>query len=259
MGYLLVFRLRKHLTSAIALILVVLLFCGCAAQQEKRNAVAEVNTLSSGNYHITLIGQSSTVTLAYKTDVLHIDDCAQWNGIATVGAYSMAFQQDCRSLYTTQYRAKQWRGKWVESTATSPKEQIDLWLQEIQDGAGTMNTKAVDAAQLLPLEEGDACSVFTARLENASLNWEALTDVHLDSMFGSQAFLTDVETGTVTLCFNTEDYTLVGVIISAKNSQTTISCTITVSTVEGQTIEEIPNQDSIGTGTLSEEWTILEP
>ena len=251
-------HLKPILASALVLLLVLVLACRCAASLDFRNTLVEANTFSAEIYDIELVAKGTVVMLAYKSQVLHIDDCAQWDGIATVGAYGMAFRQECLSIWNGDIQAKQWRDKWVQSTVTSPRAQFELWLRAVRQGRGTCNSTPVAAASLLPLGEGDTRTAITVVLKNSKLDWNALTDVHLDPLFGSQSFLTDAKTGTVTLCFDAMSYSLIGVVISASCGQTTITETIIVSAADGQMIEGIPDADTISEGTLYEEWSLIQ-
>lgn len=219
----------------------------------------EANPLSSGIYHIEIVAHNKLADLAYKTEVLDMDGKAQWDGIATVGAYRMAFQQKCESVYAPDLQAKLWRGKWVESTATSPREQLHQWLQSCGDGAGVYQTDAVAAYTILPVKEGDTRHIVTVQLPDAALDWAALCDAHLDTLFGSQAFLTDIKTAYVTLCFDAETLSLIGVVFSAQQGQTTINGTIMLSATEGQSLGTFPAPETLAEGTLYEEWEILSP
>lgn len=214
--------------------------------------------MSGGKYHIELVAHNAIATLAYKTDVLHHDGCAQWDGTAMIGAYNMAFEQRCISLYANDICAKQWRGRWVSSTATTPKSQIDNWLQDVRQGTGTI-TENDQWLQTAGNGEGRSDSCITVQMPRADLDWNALTDVHIDSIFGTQSLLTSFEQGSVTLYFDAETHLLNTVVIAAGTGQNSMSCIITVSTTEEQIKEAIPTADKLGEGTLYEEWTIIDP
>lgn len=221
--------------------------------------MVEANPLFSGIYHIEIVAHNGLVDLAYKTEVLAIDDKAQWNGSATVGAYHMAFQQECKSVYAPDVQAKLWRGKWVKSTATSPKKQLLQWLQACGDGAGVYQKDAIDADTLLPLEGEKVRQIVTVQIPDGTLDWAALCDAHLDTLFGSQTLLTDATTANVILCFDAETLELIGVVFSAQQGQTTINGTIILSATDGQTLDTFPEPETLEEGTLHEEWSILEP
>lgn len=246
------------MVSALAFVYAFILLCGCTSQRGLRNSLAETNFMSGNKYHIELVAHNALATLAYKTDVLHHNGCAQWDGTAMIGAYNMAFEQRCISLYANDICAKQWRGQWVSSTATSPKNQIDKWLQDVRRGAGTIT----EGDQWFHTEadaEGRSDSCITVQMPRADLDWNALADVHIDSIFGTQSLLTAFEQGSVTLYFDAETHQLSTVVIAADTGQNSMSCIITVSTTEEQIQETIPTADKLKEGTLYEEWTILDP
>jgi hypothetical protein len=85
-----------------------------------------------------------------------------------------------------------------------------------------------------------------------------LCDAHLDTLFGSQAFLTDLDTATVTLYFDASTYTLIGAQFHGTYGQTAITGNITLSAANGQTTQYFPAAEEISEGTLSEEWQLLQ-
>ena len=218
----------------------------------------EANPLSAGFYHIEIVGDNGLALLTYETDVININDQTQWDGLATVGAYNMAFQQECHSVYSPTVKAKLWRGLWVQSTATSPKEQLQVWLQACLKKDSQYQSKEVPAASVLPLEEGDTRRVVSIHIPKADMSWDSLCDVHIDTFFGTQAYLTDIKTGSVTLYFDVATHALIGVVFTAENGQTKISGIITVSTAEGHTLREFPDPTTLTEGTLYEEWNFPE-
>ncbi len=246
-------------STTVLLATLLALFLAYRVDRSVKRTLVEANNLSSGNYHIELIGDNGLALLAYKADVLHIGEQTQWDGIATVGAYKMAFQQECHSVYSPQVQAKQWRGKWVQATATTPVEQFAQWLMHIANGKGTYKFSPVNASSLLPVSEGEDKKVVTVKLRNAPLDWNALCDANIDTSFGSQAFLTDVKTGTVTLCFDALTHELFGAVISAKKGQIKITATVILSTAYGHELQAFPRAEEVSEGTLSEEWVQISP
>lgn len=252
-------HLSHNKASAIAvLLLLFFLFAGCTAEKEELPAVVEANPLQSGIYHIEIIGNNGIATLAYKSDVLNIGDQTQWDGLATIGAYDMAFRQECHSVYSPSIKAKLWRNRWVSSTATSPKDLVLSWLQSCTGKASEYDPNVVAIATVLPAGEEDTRRVYSVTLPSAVLEWNALCDAHIDTLFGSQAFLTDVKTGTVILYFDAETNALAGVKITAQHGRTALSATITVSTADGQNLREFPETEDPIKGSLSEEWNFIE-
>lgn len=249
--------LRTRLASVIAILLLILSLPGCSGGFAARQALTEANTLPSGIYHIEITGNNGLALLAYQSEILDINGCAQWDGLASIGAYGLAFQQECHSVYSEQVRAKLWRGQWVTSTATSPRLQLLQWLQECRK-SGIFDPVAVPAASVLPLD-GNNRQVVSLQLQNASIDWTTLCDAHIDSAFGTQAFLLDIETCSANLYFDAETFLLLGVVFTAQNGQTTISGNITLSAVDGQSLQEFPTPEAISEGTLYEEWDIITP
>lgn len=256
-----ILHLSKKTASTIALFVLLAFMPGCTSNHIERNAVVEANPLSSASYHIEITGTNQIITFAYQTDVIDIDDCAQWNGIATVGAYNMAFQQSCLSVYSSTVQAKQWRGEWVYSATTSPKIQFTKWLQDYSLGSGSCDASAVLANSVLPLPLTDTRTVSTIHLPAAALDWDALCDVHIDSTFGSQNLLTDIASGDILLYIDNETLELIGATFTAQQDQTHISGMIIVSANDGQSLEPFPDADTITDGTqyLYEEWALAEP
>lgn len=218
----------------------------------------EANSLSAAAYHIELVGNNGLAILAYKTDVLNIGDCTQWDGFATIGAYNMAFQQECHSVYSPDVQAKLWRGNWARATTTSPKIQIHKWLQACLTKAGTYQPTNIRASSVLPLGEEDERTAVAIYLADVELDWSALCDVNIDTYFGTQAFLTDLKTGEVTLYFDSDTYQLIGVILTAAQGQTTVNASIVASTADGRTMRDFPNAEDLIDGILHEEWNFAQ-
>lgn len=250
------------MASALVLTLVLLSLCSCRTNDKARSAIAEANPLDSGYYHIEISGNNGIALFAYRSNVLHLQDATQWDGLATIGAYGLAFQQECQSVYSTQGQAKLWRGLWVQSSTTTPAIQITQWLQEVREGGGTFARDEVPANTLLPLSADSQRRIITVKLPNAHIDWSALCDAHIDTSFGSQSFLTDANIGTVTLCFDSHSYVLIGVVITANHGQTKLSCTVTVSTADGHALQNIPDfttiiSDTVTEKNLCEEWNLV--
>ena len=245
-----------RMASVIVTLLFVLSLTGCAGGLAARVTLTEANPLSSGIYHIEITGTNGLALLAYKTEVVVLNSCAQWDGLATVGAYNMVFQQECHSLYSEEISAKLWREKWVQSTTTSPSLQVQQWLQECRH-KGRYNSEAIPATSVLPLPDDDPRMVVSLHLKKTTIDWNALCDAHLDSLFGTQAFLTDACSGSATLYFDAQTFALIGVVFTAQNGQTEISGNIVLSTADGHTLQKFPTPETITEGTLYEEWNIL--
>lgn len=251
-------HLIRRIASAIVLLgILVLLFC-CGNELSTRRAVAEANPISQATFHIEIVGQNALATFAYQTTVLHIDEKAKWEGIATVQAYNMVFQQECQSLYSSDIQAKRWRGKWAHTTTTTPKEQIQLWLELFCKGKGSFNENPVPASSLPIFDATDERSILIAKMNDVALDWNALCDAHIDSMFGSQSFLTNNKTGTVTLYFEESSLEIVAASFTAGESATSISGIIEVFAVDGQSLPAFPDKDTLTKGILAEEWRILD-
>lgn len=231
------------------------LLTGCSTETTVPKALVEANDLSCGLYHIEITGDNGLVLFAYQSDVLHMNGMAQWEGIATIGAFSMAFRQECFSVYSPLVQAKYWRGKWVQSTATTPANQYFLWFQQITAGNCTYSSNPVSVNTLLPLAEGEDVQVVAVHLDDATLDWDSLCDAHIDTLFGAQTFLTDATTATVTICFDAETYVLIGASFTAEYSQTKLKGTITVCASDGHAFQKFPDPEEITDGTLYEEWT----
>lgn len=245
------------MASVIVILSFLVALTGCTGKLAARRALTEANTFPSSVFNVEIVGQNGLATLAYKTEVLHISGKAQWEGIATIGAYNMVFQQECRSLYSEELCAKLWREKWVQSSATTPAIQLRSWLQMFRNGAGAYDPNPTAAALLAPFSENDPRAMVTVQLEDAPINWDSICDAHIDSLFGTQAFLTDIKTGTITLYFDADTLLLAAATFSAEQGGTSVSGIIGVSTADGQTLQEFPLPETISEGTLYEEWTIL--
>lgn len=250
-------HLKPRLASAIAVFFILALLSGCNANREEKKALAEANALSSGYYKISIVGQNEQILFAYQTEVLHIGDMTQWDGLASVGAYNMAFQQECHSVYSEEVQAKLWRNKWVAASATTPSDQLSIWLQSCADGKGIYNDDSVPLFTVLPVDKTDERRVISVQLEKARMSWNAICDANIDSYFGSQQFLTDLTTATVTLYFDVDTRLLAGAKFAGKTEVSELSGTIIVSTAEGHALSEFPNPDSISEGVLAEEWEIV--
>ena len=245
------------MASVIVILTFLVALTGCNGKLAARRALTEANTFPSSTFDIEIVGQNGLATLAYKTKVIHISNKAQWEGVATISAYNMVFQQDCHSLYSEDLQAKLWRGKWVQSSATTPAIQLRPWLQMFRNGSGTYAPTPVPASLLDPFSESDPRSMVTVRLEDAPLNWNSICDVHIDSLFGTQAFLTDIKTGTVTLYFDADTLLLAAATFTAEQGSTSISGIIEVSAIDGHALREFPLPETISDATLYEEWCIL--
>lgn len=216
----------------------------------------EANPLTTGLYHIEISGSNGLALLAYKTDVLVVGSYAQWDGLATIGAYNMAFRQECHSLFTPAIQAKQWRGNWVQSTATSPSIQLTEWLRLCLSATSKYRADNIPITQVLSNAGEKETKVVSIHLTDAPIEWNALCDAHIDTMFGSQVFLTDLTNATVTLYFDASSKALVGVVFTAENGQTHINGTIAVSAYDGRELSTIPATDTISEGILHEEWDL---
>lgn len=97
----------------------------------------------------------------------------------------------------------------------------------------------------------------TARLEDAPINWDSICDVHIDSLFGTQAFLTDIKTGTVTLYFDADTLLLTAATFSTEQGGTSVSGIIEVSAADRQSLQEFPLPETISEGTRYEERHII--
>lgn len=250
-------HLTRRMASVIAILTFLAVLAGCSGRLAARKALTEANTFSSSVFNVEIVGQNGLATLAYKTEVLHISGKAQWEGIATIGAYNMVFQQECRSLYSEELCAKLWREQWVQSSATTPAIQLRSWLQMFHNGRGTYDPTPTAAALLAPFSENDPRSMVIVHLEDAPINWDSICDVHIDSLFGTQAFLTVIKTGTVTLYFDADTLLLAAATFSTEQGGTSVSGIIEVSAVDGQAFQDFPLPETISEGTLYEEWHIL--
>ena len=249
------------MASILALTICVFFLASCHKKNDKISALVEANPISAGMYHIEIIADNGLAELAYSSNVLSKNDCACWTGSATVGAYKMAFRQECHSLYFEGISAKQWRGKWVRSQATDPSLQIAAWFAATASQGCAYNASPVLAASALPLNEGDTRTAVTVVIPAAPMQWEALCDANIDSYFGTQAILTDAETCIVFLYFNAESNAFIGATFTADTGQTTIRGSITVSTTDGHTLPEMPIPELVETikdGLLEEQWEILQ-
>lgn len=245
------------MASVIAILTFLAVLAGCNGKLAARSALTEANTFPASVFNIEIVGQNGLATLAYKTEVLHISNKAQWEGVATISAYNMVFQQECRSLYSEELQAKLWREKWVQSSATTPAIQLRSWLQMFHNGAGTYDPTPTAAALLAPFSENDPRSMVTVQLEDAPINWDSICDVHIDSLFGTQAFLTDIKTGTVVLYFDAATLLLAAATFSAEQGGASVSGIIGVSTTDGQSLQDFPLPETVSDGTLYEEWNII--
>ena len=97
----------------------------------------------------------------------------------------------------------------------------------------------------------------TVLLEDAPLDWNSICDAHIDSIFGSQAFLTDIETGTVVLFFDATTLLLAAATFTAEQEGTSISGIIEVSAADGHALQDFPLPETISDCTLYEEWDII--
>ena len=254
----LVHPLTRRMASVIAILVVcAAVLSGCSGRLAARKALAEANTFPSAIFDIEIVGQNGLATLAYKTQVLHISEKAQWDGLATISAYNMVFQQECNSIYSENLQAKLWRDKWVQSSSTTPAIQLRAWLQMFRNGSGVYDPTPVPADSLPPFPEGDSRSMVTVQLKDAPLDWDSICDVHIDSLFGTQAFLTDLKTGTVVLYFDASTLLLAAATFTAEQGGTSISGIIEVSASDGHTFQDFPLPETVSDGTLYEEWTIL--
>lgn len=245
-----------RLASIIASIgILACIITGCAENQDARKALVEANLLSSGFYQIQIAGNNPIVSFAYKTEALHIGQETQWEGVATVGAFDMAFQQNCHSVYSPEIKAKRWRGKWVRSTATTPTAQILLWLQEMSAGRGEISSEPASKPDFLSARAGEVLAV---TLSDAPMLWNAICDAHIDTLFGSQAFLTDLKEAEAILYFDADTHTFLGAAFQGSYGQTAITGTIVLSATDGHTIGSFPPPEKISEGTLSEEWQVLQ-
>ena len=95
------------------------------------------------------------------------------------------------------------------------------------------------------------------RVNDAPPNWDSICDVHIDSLFGTQAFLSDIETGTVVLFFDASTLLLAAATFTAEQGGTSISGIIEVSAADGHALQDFPLPETISDGTLYEEWDII--
>ena len=169
----------------------------------------------------------------------------------------MAFRQECHSLYSPEIKAKQWRGIWVNGTATSPSLLIQEWLQLCLEPSAKYARRPVALSKIIPKEESSGIYVVAIQVTDAPINWDALCDAHIDTWFGSQTLLTDFTQADATLYFDVKTSALCAVVFAAQSSQGNINCTITLSPADGLTLQEFPSAGALPTGTLSEEWSII--
>lgn len=247
-------HLKRLSASVIAAFFVLGVLTGCSSHRAEKKALAEANAFSSGYYHIEIVGQNGLATLAYQTDILNIDGKTQWDGDATIGAYNMAFQQECHSVYSEEVQAKQWRGKWVQSDATTPTLQLQQW---INSSKSKYDPNPIPANSVLSLPEDDGHQLVSLSLSKATIDWWTICDAHIDTYFGSQAFLTDVKSVSVTLYFDADTLLFVGATFTGGKDNTTISGSITMSAAGGHNLSEFPEKNTISEGILAEEWSIV--
>lgn len=247
-------HLKRLSASVIAAFFLLGVLTGCSSHRARKKALAEANALSSGYYHIEIVGQNGLAILAYQTDILNIDGKTQWDGDATIGAYNMAFQQECHSVYSEEVQAKQWRGKWVQSDATTPALQLRQWLNSSK---GKYDPNPIPANSVLSLPEDDGRQLVSLSISKAAIDWWTICDAHIDSYFGSQAFLTDLKSVSVILYFDAETLLFVGATFTGEKDNTTISGSITMSAADGHSLSEFPDASSISDGILAEEWSIV--
>ena len=97
----------------------------------------------------------------------------------------------------------------------------------------------------------------TARLDDAPLDWDSICDVHIDSLFGTQAFLTDIKTRTITLYFDADTLLLAAATFSIEQGGTSVSGIIEASSADGQTLQEFLIPETISEGTRYGERHII--
>ena len=261
-------HLKHILASTITVLLVIALLCGCNRDRiasdasanphsDAMRALVEANTLSSGLYHIEISGSNGLALFAYQTDVLVINNHAQWDGTATIRAYDMAFLQECHSLYSENIQAKYWRDRWAIGTATAPSILLQEWLRLCLSNEAEYTPEAVSISRFLGEGEAEDTQVVAIQISDAPIDWNAICDAHIDTWFGSQTLLTDHAQADATLCFDAETSKLLAVIFASEISQGNIHCTIKLSTADGHTMEEFPSSDALSSVPLQEEWNFF--
>ena len=110
--------------------------------------------------------------------------------------------------------------------------------------------------QVLPNTGEQEVTVVSICLTDAPIAWDTLCDAHIDTMFGSQSFLTDLTSAAATLYFDASSKALVGVVFTAEHGRTHVSGTITMSAYSGQELSIFPLEAAISEDVLYEEWDL---
>lgn len=250
-------RRKQVFASAIsAILLFSTVLCGCSLIQPSRKELAEANAFLYSEpvaLDVSLILQSGSTAMSYDTQILLEGDMAEWEGDAYVAFSGIPFHQSCRSACNGQEAGKLWKEQWARTELKAPTVNLKVWLSKLASGKGTYLTRSVipqeDSDGLIPLDRES----YRVMLRNVAVDWDAICDVNLDSLFGGDTLLTQYEAVDVTMYFQTVNWELSAVLIQAERPDGAVSCTVLVSRSEqGPSVMVGELED----GLLSEDWEI---
>ena len=250
-------RRNRAFASAIsAILLFSTVLCGCSLIQPSRKELAEANAflyLEPVALDVSLTLQSGGTAMSYDTQILMEGDMAEWEGDAYVSFSGIPFHQSCRSACDGLEAGKKWNEQWAKTELKAPTVNLKAWLSELASGKGTYLARSVipkeDSKGLIPLDRES----YRVMLRNFAVDWDALCDVNLDSLFGGDTLLTQYDTVDVTMYFQTADWELSAVLIQAEHSDGAVTCKVLVSRSEqGPSIMF----GELEEGLLSEDWEI---
>lgn len=252
---------RYFLAVALLTVLAFILSgCGSVRQVEPAALTAAKDMILESPYRmdVELSFVNNNLIFAYSCFIDFQGETSRWDGTARVLYKLTAFEQKCKSETTADGSWKQWRSGYAVSDTKSPSKEIARWLQMAAAGQGREIGTPVPASDLSDAFPQECGKVHLLVLEGVVVDWNALCDTHIDSIFGGQDLLDSAGACTVTLLFREKTHDLVGAYLSAMEGATALEAALVLtSTGNGPEIESSVFDGAVQDAPLSEEWEII--
>lgn len=213
----------KRIAPVISLLLLGCIFLyGCnmtAVIQPSREDIVGANScMLAGPLQLKLdmklMSDTGTI-LYYSSDVTAFQEDAIWDGVGKVYFGNMYFRQDCQTVCTESGSRKQWRGSWAASDTRSPVTPIAEWLGKAV-AEGVYFTTPVTPSECSDYLEEYQDPAYRITWTEKDPQWDALCDVHPDTLFGGNDLITSFKEVKVTLFFGTDDLLLDVILLTAE-------------------------------------------
>lgn len=193
------------------------------------------------------------VVLYYTTAVQTESEKASWNGKGTVCYLGNYFAQECITVCEGDTSYKEWRLGWSKTDKVSPVSQINRWLDAVEAGEGIYQKRPVVPADMDNTLAAATRETYCIALYETDVDWNAVTDVIPDTLFGGEELLGNFTGCDVYLFFDTMDLSLEAIYITRVTDEDWIEAAMLISESD-VCPEALPTEEEIKEGYLWEEW-----